>query len=281
MNGMCNFLSGLYFKNGDVFDAAEYTQSHEVMIRAHGIVDARSGFWDPACVRWEFVPPGNLETVADVSTWSLIVDEDYTPEWWDDAKVRAYCERRVRSMIIDGPRGTVLGGVWILTGKNATMKELVRGTISIVANGANLSGANLSGTNLDGTTLSGTTLSGANLLGANLSGANLSCANLDGTNLSCANLDGATLSRANLSRTNLSLADLSGANLYGANLSGANLSGATLDGANLYGANLSGANLSGTTLSRANLSGANLSGANGFNLPAEWKILDSGLVARS
>jgi hypothetical protein len=216
-SGMCKFLSGLYFKNGDVFDAAEHTQSHDVMIRAHGIVDAASGFSDPTCVRWEFAPPDDLRTVADMSTWSLRVDEKTIPEWWDADKVRAYCERRVRSMIIDRPRGTVLGGVWILTGEGASIKELVGGAIAIVANGASL----------DGASLAGASLARANLDGANLDGANLDRASLAGASLARASLAGANLARAALARANLARASLAGAYLDGANLDRASLAGAS------------------------------------------------------
>jgi uncharacterized protein YjbI with pentapeptide repeats len=271
---MCKFISGVSLRTGEIICEPSVTDSHEILLASRGVNDGEAAFFSGTLARWEFTPPSDLSTVADMATWSLRVDEKSTPEWFDAAAVRAYCERLVRSMIVDSKRGTLLGGCWICTGKDASASRVVNGRIAIVANDANLSRANLSRANLEGAYLSRAYLEGANLSRANLSRAYLSRAYLEGANLSRANLEGANLEGANLE----------GANLEGANLSRANLSRANLAGAYLEGANLSRANLSRAYLSRANLYGANLEGANLdliVTLPDGWTRNESGIVVKA
>ena len=287
---MCKFVSGIVLKNGDIICEPEFADSHELLIKVAGLTENAYANGVEYLARFEFTPPEDLTKISDTSLWTLRVDEDVKPSWWDKEKVRNYCERKVNSMIIRDARGTVFGGCWIFDGKEASVKQIVRGRIFCAVNGADLSGANLSGAYLSGAYLSGAYLSGANLSGANLSGAYLSRANLYGAYLSRANLSGADLSSADLSSADLSGAYLSRANLYGADLSGAylsraNLSSADLSRANLYGADLSsanlyGADLSSADLSRANLYGADLSGAINYTLPDTWSIDRNGIVTR-
>jgi hypothetical protein len=267
---MCKFVSGIVLKNGDIICEPEFADSHELLIKVAGLTENAYANGVEYLARFEFTPPEDLTKISDTSLWTLRVDEDVKPSWWDKEKVRNYCERKVNSMIIRDARGTVFGGCWIFDGKEASVKQIVRGRIFCAVNGADLSGANLSGAYLSGAYLSGAYLSGAYLSGAYLSGAYLSGADLSGANLSGADLSGAYLYGA----------DLSGANLSRAYLSRANLSGADLYGANLSGANLSRAYLSGANLSRANLSGADLSGAINYTLPDTWSIDRNGIVTR-
>ena len=120
---MCNFMSGLFFRNGDIFCATEYTDSHEVLKRAAGAGRASMVTGELEPVPWEYTPPEDLKLAGDLSKWTLKVDRQTEPSWWDADKVRTYCERRVEAMFIREPRGTVLGGCWICLGDKATIAE--------------------------------------------------------------------------------------------------------------------------------------------------------------
>src|ERR1019366_1403855 len=188
---MCKFVSGIILKTGEIVCEPEFTDSHEDLLKMAGIVENQYATGSEYFARFEYTPPEDLKTVSDLSTWKLKVDEEVIPSWYNAEPVLAYCERKVRSMIVTTARNVVFGGCWIfdgIGGKEGRISKLVRGRVVMAVNGADLSSANLSG---------------ANLSGANLSGANLS--------------------RADLSRATLSRANLSGANLYGAHLYGADL----------------------------------------------------------
>ena len=128
---MCNFMSGLFFRNGDIFCATEYTDSHEVLKRAAGAGRASMVTGELEPVPWEYTPPYDLKLSGDLSKWTLKVDQQTEPSWWDADKVRTYCERRVEAMFICEPRGMVLGGCWICLGDKATIVELIGGKIAI------------------------------------------------------------------------------------------------------------------------------------------------------
>ena len=245
---MGNFLSAVFTnKSGqlEMICDPEHTDSHALLIASVGMKDDETSYYRRHIAKCELTPPADTADWGKLSKWQFKVDETETPDWLDQETAREMMERRVAQMFIKNKRGVVMGGCWIVSGKKAGIKQLVRGRVVAAVNGADLSGAYLSGANL-----SGADLYGANLYGANLSGANLS---------------GAYLSRANL---------------YGADLSGAYLSRANLYGADLSGADLSSANLSGADLSRADLSGADLSGAINYTLPDTWSIDLNGIVTR-
>ena len=128
---MCDFMSGLFLRNGDIFCATEYTDSHEVLKRAAGAGRASMVTGELEPVPWEYTPPEDLKLAGDLSKWTLKVDQQTEPSWWDADKVRTYCERRVEAMFIREPRGTVLGGCWICLGDKATIAELIGGKIAI------------------------------------------------------------------------------------------------------------------------------------------------------
>ena len=111
---MCNFLSAIAFKNGDVFEASQYTDSHEHLIASLGLDDTKDLFirnW----VRVEFVP-GN--DVADVDKYTLRCDECESPAWWDGVSetVEKNLHRIVSKMVIRDERKCILGGCWIFAG---------------------------------------------------------------------------------------------------------------------------------------------------------------------
>ena len=214
---MCNFLSAVFLKNGDMLCDPEHTDSHSVLIAAAGLKDDESSYYHANIAKCELTPPDDAKAWGELNKWDFRVDEREVPAWLDQDKARDMMERRIAQMFIEKSAGVVLGGCWIFNGKKAKIKQLTKGRVVAVINGANLQGANLQGANLQG----------ANLKGANLYGANLQGANLEGAILEGANLEGAILEGANLQ----------GANLQGANLGGANLQGADLKGAYLKGAN--------------------------------------------
>ena len=130
---MCNFISGLFFRNGDIVSASEYTDSHEILKRAAkaGRASLAGHLAEMEPVQWEYTPPDNLKLAGDLSKWVLKVDQKTVPAWWDEKTVREWCERRVESMFIREERGTLLGGCWICLGKKATINELIGGKLAI------------------------------------------------------------------------------------------------------------------------------------------------------
>ena len=130
---MCNFMSGLFFRNGDIVSASEYTNSHEVLKRAAnaGRASLTGHLAELEPVQWEYTPPEDLKLVGDLSKWILKVDQDTVPSWWDAIKVREWCERRVEAMFIRDDRKTILGGCWICLGEDATIAELIGGKLAI------------------------------------------------------------------------------------------------------------------------------------------------------
>ena len=280
---MCRTFSFYAAKTGDFYSLVDHTDEHSKIAQVFGLRDNDVSFYAENLAKGEFTPPEDTKLWADLSKWTLSVDERETPAWFDHERARAHMERLIRPMFVTEARNWLVGGCWIFDGEKATAKGVMNGRIVGVINGASLNGANLNGASLyranlygaslngaslDGASLDGASLDGASLDGANLYRANLYRANLDGANLYRANLDGASLYRANLYRANLN-----GANLYRANLNGANLDGANLDGANLYRANLNGASLYG-----ANLYGAYIH--EGASLPAGWMRSESGIITR-
>ena len=196
---MCKFVSGIILKTGEIICEPEFTDSHEELLKMAGIVENPYATGSEYFARFEFTPPEDLKTVSDLSTWKLKVDENVISSWFNNEPVLAYCERKVRSMIVTTARNVVFGGCWIfdgIGGKEGRISKLVRGRIVMAVNGANLRGANLRGANLRGANLRGANLRGANLYGANLYGANLRGANLFGAYLTGANLSGANLTNA-------------------------------------------------------------------------------------
>ena len=78
---MCRFKSGLIFKNKVVL-APIYNESHSTMLDICGIEDtdfnARKVF-----VRAELIPYEG-DFMSDISKWKYIVDQDVTPDWYEE-----------------------------------------------------------------------------------------------------------------------------------------------------------------------------------------------------
>ena len=114
---MCNFLSGLVLKNGDIITDPEHTDSHEDLIEARGLNDNNTHIQQFA--RFEFVPKSVKDT-GDVGTYKFSIDEDVCPAWFDEDMEANVVERlkdRISHMIITDSRKLLLGGCWIFAGE--------------------------------------------------------------------------------------------------------------------------------------------------------------------
>ena len=118
---MCNFLSAIVLKNGDIICRPDATDSHEDLIDFANIRDNRlsqDGF-----VRVEFLPPEHdTKDVFDVKNWTLKVDQASTPEWFNFESATSKLAARVERMFVLEDRPILLGGCWLL-GKAAHVKK--------------------------------------------------------------------------------------------------------------------------------------------------------------
>jgi hypothetical protein len=152
---MCNFVSGYVSKTGEIYCCPEFTDSHSEIAAAFNLRDSETAYYSKNLAKWECTPPGDVNLWSDFSKWTVRADEDETPEWFDPEKIREYVARMVGGMFVRDPRGTLLGGCWIFDGETASVKQIIRGRIIGVFNGANLARANLYGANLEGANLEG------------------------------------------------------------------------------------------------------------------------------
>jgi len=113
---MCNFLSALVLRNGDIVADPEHTDSHEILIQSLGLQDTGNTIAGRSFVRVEFTPPEDISAIQDLSLWRLQIDEESAPDWVDSESIRAKLEDRVRGMFVSTNRPILLGGCWILTG---------------------------------------------------------------------------------------------------------------------------------------------------------------------
>lgn len=78
---MCRFKSGIILKNRVVL-APEGNDSHSDLLESLNIEDTHLNA-SKTFVRAELVPPNGNKAV-DVSKWKYIVDQDITPDWYDN-----------------------------------------------------------------------------------------------------------------------------------------------------------------------------------------------------
>ena len=108
---MCQFLSGIGFKNGDVF-TSDYTDNHENMIEAWGLKEKFDNGW----VRLEYTS----DTLTDLSTYRLNIDESYIPSWVTE-EIKEKWERKLktrakRMILLVGEINCLLGGKYVVGG---------------------------------------------------------------------------------------------------------------------------------------------------------------------
>ena len=108
---MCNFLSAIVMQNGDIICDPVKTDSHEDLLQANNIRDgiAQQGKF----ARVEFTP-SDYSTIQDISTWTLKVDQEDTPDWFNREAVRASLAMRVESMFVSDKRELLSGKCYIL-----------------------------------------------------------------------------------------------------------------------------------------------------------------------
>lgn len=108
---MCNFKSGLIFKNRVVL-APEGNESHSDLLDSLNIEDTRLNA-SKMFVRAELTPPdGNKAT--DIDKWKFRVDQDITPDWYsDDPKKYEQEFRMVVSYWLEDKFVLMCGYAWI------------------------------------------------------------------------------------------------------------------------------------------------------------------------
>ena len=77
---MCNFLSGIIRKN-EIVLAPMYNQSHSSLISKLNIHDENR--LEASFVKVELLPYEN-NLLSDISKWRYVVDQDITPDWYDE-----------------------------------------------------------------------------------------------------------------------------------------------------------------------------------------------------
>ena len=88
---MCNFKSGLIFKNRVVL-APEGNESHSDLLESMNIEDTRLNA-SKMFVRAELTPPDGNKA-ADIEKWKFRVDQDIVPDWYADDPKRYNQEYR-------------------------------------------------------------------------------------------------------------------------------------------------------------------------------------------
>ena len=105
---MCQFLSAVVTAKCDVF-TSDVSDSHEDIIEANNLDESK-------IVRVEYTS----DTLADITTYKLKIDQDEIPDWWNDG-IRDKAERRLcnmarRMILTTGEYNMLLGGKWVLGG---------------------------------------------------------------------------------------------------------------------------------------------------------------------
>lgn len=82
---MCRFKSGIILKNKIVL-APKNNNSHSDLLESLNIEDNSFNAMK-TFVRIELIPP-NDDVLADIKTWKYVVDQDITPDWYEEDKSR-------------------------------------------------------------------------------------------------------------------------------------------------------------------------------------------------
>ena len=110
---MCNFKSAIILKNKIIL-APEGNESHSDLLESLNIKDTKTNAMR-TFVRAELVPPNNNKA-EDVDKWKFRVDQDITPDWYDEdpkryeeefrEKVRDYMKEFLKDKFI------ICGYIW-------------------------------------------------------------------------------------------------------------------------------------------------------------------------
>src|SRR3990167_2913664 len=132
---MCNFLSALALKNGDVL-THPMLDSHSDLVRYFKLPDANAHIQHFAKVE---LTPGDW---TDAATWMWREDENVLPQWWSDVAgpVESTLRTRAAGMILkDGDHDLIVDGCWIIAG-TAKVRDVRSGRIVRVQDSAQISG---------------------------------------------------------------------------------------------------------------------------------------------
>ena len=135
---MCQYKSAIVLrdktlKGGVKLLLSPWTESHSELCTIFGLKDgARLNF-----ARVEFSPE-NLGTAHDVSTYKLRLDEERTPEWWNE-EVHDHVAQRLKSyverIIVNDKRDLLIGGQFVL-GPKAQVNTVKEAVISAMVDGS-------------------------------------------------------------------------------------------------------------------------------------------------
>ena len=88
---MCRFKSGIVLKNRVVL-APKNNNSHSDLLKSLNIEDNEFNAMK-TFVRIELVPPNN-DVLNPVEEWKYVVDQDITPDWYEEDKAKYEIEFR-------------------------------------------------------------------------------------------------------------------------------------------------------------------------------------------
>ena len=132
---MCNFLSGLVLRNGDIL-THPMLDGHADLVTHFNLPDTDAYVQHFAKVELRPVDWG------DVATWEWHLDEQTAPSWWDDVAGGAEAELRARAarMILrEGEHRLIVDGSWIVLG-TAVVRDVRAGRILHVQDSARIHG---------------------------------------------------------------------------------------------------------------------------------------------
>ena len=130
---MCNFLSGLVLRNGDIL-THPMLDGHADLVTHFNLPDTDAYVQHFAKVELRPVDWG------DVATWEWHLDEQAAPSWWDDVAGGAEAELRARAarMILrEGEHRLIVDGSWIVLG-TAVVRDVRAGRILHVQDSARI-----------------------------------------------------------------------------------------------------------------------------------------------
>jgi hypothetical protein len=116
---MCNFKSAIVLRDESVKGGfklllSPWTESHSELCIIHKLNDtAKAKLY---FARVEFSPP-SMDKAHLVETYKLKIDEERTPEWFDDEMKEKVTDRLracIKSMIVDGNVQLLIGGQFII-----------------------------------------------------------------------------------------------------------------------------------------------------------------------
>jgi hypothetical protein len=130
---MCQFLSALALKNGDVL-THPMLDSHSDLVTYFQLPDDTAHHQHFAKV--ELQPQDWL----DVSTWQFRLDEETEPGWWPDVAgpvEQTLRDRAARMILREGEHRLIVDGAWIVGG-TAVVRDVRAGRIMRVQDSAQI-----------------------------------------------------------------------------------------------------------------------------------------------